>query len=143
MFFISPVKRNFLITTSDRFDGQIDRVRAIQNHGFKLIKNYYLNTSHNLDVKYRKNMPMMRRLNKLFEENQLNYVQERWFLPREEYEFYDLKNDPYELKNIIENEKYANLIEEFKFELNKWIKLSNDLGEKSEYDIIRESNIRN
>ena len=85
----------------------------------------------------------MRRLNKLFEENQLNYEQERWFSAREEYEFYDLKNDIYELKNIIENEKYANLIEEFKFELNKWIKLTNDLGEKSEYDIIRESNIRN
>ena len=138
-----PKKRKFLITTSDRFDGQIDRVRAIQNHDFKLIKNYNLNTSHNLDVKYRKNMPMMRRLNNLFEKNQLNNEQERWFLPREEYEFYDLKNDPYELKNIVENEKYAKLIEELKFELNKWIKLTNDLGEKSEYDIIKESNIRN
>ena len=47
------------------------------------------------------------------------------------------------LKIQQKNEKYAKLIEEFKFELNKWIKLTNDLGEKSEYDIIKESNIRN
>ena len=40
-----------------------------------------------------------------------------------------IKNDPYELKNIVENEKYAKLIEEFKFELNKWINLPMIWGE--------------
>jgi choline-sulfatase len=42
------------------------------------------------------------------------------------YELYDLKNDPYELINLIDNPKYTEIKKLLSEELDKWIKNNND-----------------
>ena len=55
---------------------------------------------HALDVNYRNQMPLMRHLKNLERLNQLNTSQSLWFqVPKSNFEFYDLLNDPYELNN--------------------------------------------
>ena len=44
-------------------------------------------------------------------------------------EFYDLKNDPSELKNLAQDAKYTNLLAQYQKELDKWMKQQGDKGE--------------
>jgi arylsulfatase A-like enzyme len=131
--------RDHLITASDRFDGQYDRIRAIQDKRFKLIKNFYPEKPHHLDIQYRKNMPMMQKLMKLFLDGQLNQDQQKWFAQKEEYEFYDLQLDPFELKNQIQNPDYQDQIQLLMVELEKWMLNTNDLGAVPEQVLIKQA----
>jgi N-sulfoglucosamine sulfohydrolase len=131
--------RDFLITASDRFDGQYDRIRAIQDKRYKLIRSFYPDLSHHLDVQYRKNMPMMQKLLSLNIDGQLNQDQQKWFGLKDEYEFYDLQKDPYEMKNQIQNPAYQDHIQLLKVELEKWMLNTNDLGAVPEQVLIKQS----
>ena len=135
----STTWRDFLVTASDRFDGQYDRIRAIQNYRYKLIRNFYPNTSHHLDIKYRKNMPMMQRLHSLYLEGKLNDQQQKWFQTKPYFEFYDLKLDPFELNNLIDDPSHQERIKLFKSELEAWMIETNDLGAVPENEIIKKS----
>lgn len=137
--FLHKSLRDYLITASDRFDGQYDRIRAIQDKRFKLIRSFYLDKSHHLDVQYRKNMPMMQKLLKLHADGQLNQDQQKWFGLKEEYEFYDLQMDPYEMKNQIQNPDYQDHIQLLKVELEKWMLNTNDLGAVPEQVLIKQA----
>ena len=137
--FLHKGLRDYLITASDRFDGQYDRIRAIQDKRFKLIRSFYLDKSHHLDVHYRKNMPMMQKLLKLHVDEQLNQDQQKWFGLKEEYEFYDLQTDPYEMKNQIHNPDYQDRIQLLKVELEKWMLNTNDLGAVPEEVLIKQA----
>ena len=43
-------------------------------------------------------------------------------------EFYDLKNDPYELKNLAQNADYADMVQEYDIKLKQWMKEQGDPG---------------
>ena len=131
------VWRDFLVTASDRFDGQYDRIRAIQNNRYKLIKNFYPNSSHHLDIKYRKNMAMMQRIHSLYIEGKLDKEQQKWFQTKSDFEFYDLKLDPFELNNLIDEPNLQEQIKMFKLELEKWMVETNDLGAIPEHELIK------
>ena len=95
--------------------------------------------SHHLDVQYRKNMPMMQKLLSLNIDGQLNQDQQKWFGLKDEYEFYDLQKDPYEMKNQIQNPAYQDHIQLLKVELEKWMLNTNDLGAVPEQVLIKQS----
>ena len=132
-----------LYTATDRFDGQFDRSRAVRNRRYKLIRNYELTKPHALDVNYRNQMPLMRHLKNLERLNQLNTSQSLWFqVPKSNFEFYDLINDPYEINNLINNEAYIDDIKYLKRALNSWIRKTKDKGEIDEYDLIKSAYIQ-
>ena len=135
--------RKLLYTATDRFDGQFDRSRAVRNRRYKLIRNYELTKPHALDVNYRNQMPLMRHLKNLERLNQLNTSQSLWFqVPKSNFEFYDLINDPYELNNLINNEAYNDDVRYLKQALNSWIRKTKDKGEIDEYDLIKSAYIQ-
>ena len=82
---------------------------------------------------------MMQKLLSLHLDGQLNQDQQRWFGPKEEYEFYDLQKDPYEMKNQIQNPVYQDYIQLLKVELEKWILNTNDLGAVPEQVLIKQA----
>jgi hypothetical protein len=51
--------------------------------------------------------------------------------------FYDLKNDPSEMKNIIDNKLYKNQILEIETELQKWLDETNWRGQKVNYKYLQ------
>ena len=129
--------RKYLVTASDRFDGQVDRIRSIKTKRYKFIKNYNVSLPHALDVNYRKKMPMMRRLIALSEKGLLNKNAQRWFdTPKSEMEFYDLKKDPFELNNLADKASYNKKILQFNNLLEEWIIDTGDLGSLPEQEII-------
>lgn len=67
----------------------------------------------------------------------LNDGQQRIFeFPRPGIEFYDLKNDPYELVNLNCNSKYFGIIQQMMVELTKWRKATKDIDNKKKADIV-------
>ena len=104
-------ERKFLVSASDRFDEQVDRIRSIQSKKYKLIVNFDTSKPHAQPVSYRENMPMMQRMKEMYVSGNLNPVQQLWFeTPKSKLEFYDLQLDPYEVNNLIEIPKYKSLI---------------------------------
>jgi hypothetical protein len=82
-------------------------------------------------------MPMMRRLLELEQQGVLSKHVQRWFdAPKPQYEFYDLLHDPYELSNLAMDATHRERILQFNAVLDQWISETNDLGERSEQEII-------
>ena len=134
----SKQKREYLFTASDRFDEHPDRIRAVKNKRFKYIRNYNIDKPHALAVGYRTQMKLMQHLNKLNESNMLSPQQKLWFqVPKNPEEFYDLKEDPFELNNLISEKKYSIEIDNLKNKLGNWIKEINDLGHLTENELVK------
>ena len=131
-------KRKYLFTASDRFDELTDRIRAVKSKRFKYVRNYNIEKPHALNVVYRTQMNLMKHLNELNKSNSLSNKQKLWFqVPKRPEEFYDLENDPFELNNLIEDEKFAPHINELKLQLDSWLKNINDLGGIPEKELAR------
>ena len=131
-------KRKYLFTASDRFDELTDRIRAVKSKRFKYVRNYNIEKPHALNVVYRTQMNLMKHLNELNKSNSLSDKQKLWFqVPKRPEEFYDLENDPFELNNLIEDEKFSLHINELKLQLDSWLKNINDLGGIPEKELAR------
>ena len=131
-------KRKYLFTASDRFDELTDRIRAVKSKRFKYVRNYNIEKPHALNVVYRTQMNLMKHLNELNKSNSLSDKQKLWFqVPKRPEEFYDLENDPFELNNLIEDEKFAPHINKLKLQLDSWLKNINDLGGIPEKELAR------
>tara|TARA_B100001996_G_scaffold188750_1_gene144453 strand:- start:918 stop:2327 length:1410 start_codon:yes stop_codon:yes gene_type:complete len=126
-----------IFTATDRFDGEIDKIRAVFDGRYKFIKNYNQNIPHALNVQYRLQMPMMQELLRLKNNGSLNEVQKKWFeSPKPKEEFYDVLNDPYEINNLINEPQYIDIIDNLRTSLIKWREDSNDLGDIPEMELI-------
>ena len=83
-------------------------------------------------------MKLMQHLNKLNESNLLLPQQKLWFQsPKSQEEFYDLNSDPFELNNLIGENKYSKEIDNLRIQLNDWMKEINDLGHLSEKELVK------
>ncbi len=134
----SNIKRKYVFTASDRFDEHPDRIRAVKSKRFKYIRNYYISKPHALNIAYRNQMTLMQHLNKLNDSKMLSKEQKLWFqTPRSPEEFYDLKNDPFELKNLIGDKNYSNDLIELRNQLDIWMEKINDLGHISEIELAK------
>ncbi|MCK0156895.1 sulfatase [Cellulophaga sp. F20128] len=129
-------KREYIFSTSDRFDGNVDRIRAVRYGKYKYIRNFNINTSNALDVAYRMQMPMMRQLKKLHEENQLDENAAKWFhTPKPVEELYNLEEDPYELHNMAASEDLVATLDHLRSALDNWMVEINDLGNTTEKEL--------
>ena len=134
----NQTERKFLFTSSDRFDENSDRIRAVRNEKYKYIRNYFPENSHALDVDYRKQMPLMRHLTTLSLTGKLSVEQNNWFrTPKLMEELYDLENDPFELKNLSENPEYDSIKAALSKELDTWIENIDDLGRIPELELYK------
>lgn len=127
----------YVFGAADRFDETTDAVRSVRDHRFKYIKYYMPEKSMFLDVRYRNQMPIMQELLRLHKENNLTPEQALWFQEtKPEEAFYDLKDDPHELVNLIENKEHKSKIEAMRSALSEWVTSINDTGLKDERLLI-------
>ena len=130
-------KPEFIFTSSDRFDEQIDRLRAVRYGNFKYIRNFNTKISNAIPVAYREQMPMMQYLNKLWEAQELETDVAAWFkTPKPAEELYDLEQDPYELNNLTDSLQLKDTLAFLRNSLDQWIIETKDLGEYPEKELI-------
>ena len=134
--FYQKDQRNEIFAATDRFDGFTDQRRCIRTKNYKLIYNLDLESPIGKPISYRHQMHTMKLLDSLYLIGALNHCFNEWYKPSKvEFELYNVTDDPFELDNIIENSKYADVFVELKDELMDWLKAS-DFGNLTEKEMV-------
>ncbi|TCO06058.1 sulfatase family protein [Natronoflexus pectinivorans] len=113
--------REYVFGGRNRMDEQIDKQGFVRDERYRYIRNYYPNQVEFMPVTYRMQMPMMKRMIELYENDELNETQRIYFENiRGEEEFYDVQNDPHEIRNLIEHPDYQEHISRLRNKFEKW-----------------------
>lgn len=131
-------EREYIHAAADRLDAYTDRIRAVRNHRFKYIRNYMSDRGYYLPIGYREEIPTMKELLRLRDENKLNDIQMQWFRenkPAEE--LFDVVNDPHEINNIINDPEYADVLKKLRTEMDRWLNEIHDDPGLTEAELIQ------
>ena len=83
-------------------------------------------------------MKLMQHLSYLNNKKLLSKQEKLWFQnPKSFEEFYDLKNDPFELNNMIDEIRFKDEISNLRKQLDYWIKNINDPINISEKELVK------
>ncbi len=130
--------RKYFFGARDRMATEVDRVRTVGDGRFQYFKNYMPEKPYYQDLAYRKSMASMREILELKEKGKLNEDQRYWFREtKPEEELFDLQTDPWQLKNLADDPKYALKLKELREAYKNWKNLYPDLGETEELALIR------
>lgn len=102
-----------------------DFSRGVRSSRYRLVRNFYTDIPQTPPADAVRS-PTYRKMIELHDAGQLPEHQQICFeVPRPEFEFYDLEADPFEMKNLIDDPDYADLIDELKTALAKWQEQTN------------------
>lgn len=125
----SKKKREFVFSTRDRMDETVDRIRSIRSNRYKYIRNYYPERPYTQFNTYKKTMyPILTLMNVLYKKGELTPEQAVFMgKTRPKEEFYDLVNDPFEMKNLAALPGYSAELARMSAALDQWL-VENDKG---------------
>lgn len=125
------VPREFVASGKDRLDHTIDRVRSIRTDRFRYTRNYKTDRIF-LQPQYRDRQPYTKNLHELYASGKLSdKLTEIYFAERPGEELYDVKKDPSQLHNLIDDPKYADEVVRHRKLLDSWLAKGDD-GEGEE-----------
>lgn len=131
--------RKYIFAARDRMDTEVDRVRAVFDSRFEYLKNFMPQKPYYQDIKYRLQIPMMRRMISMKDSGLLNEIQMRWFSASKPLEeLYDTKSDPYQFHNLAKNPTYKKELAQLKNVLENWMKQVGDKNAIPEKTLIKE-----
>ncbi|MFN6320187.1 MAG: sulfatase-like hydrolase/transferase [Bacteroidota bacterium] len=134
-----PKGHPYVFAASDRLDSEYDRIRSVHDGSFQYVYNFFPDLPRYMDIAYRKMQPTMRDILRLREAGKLNAIQARWFEPKgTDEEFYDVKNDPYQLHDLSKDPQYASQVERFRKVFKEWQQQVADLGGIQEKKLVAE-----
>lgn len=119
----------YVFGAADRFDETTDRIRSVRDQQFKYIKYYETDKPMYLEVAYRNQMPIMQELLRLRDADELSQEQQLWFRSKKpDEELFDLWNDPYELRDLSQDAKYSEKLNELRLACASWTEEIHDTG---------------
>ena len=129
--------REFAFAARDRADETVDRIRSVRSEQFKYIRNFYPSRPYLQPNRYKDDKAIVQAMRRLHTEGKLNQQQALIMAesrPREE--FYDLRADPLELRNLAGDRAYAASLTRHRKALEDWITRTNDQGRTPEPEEI-------
>ena len=130
-----PAPREFVFAARDRLDEFPDRVRAVRSSDFKYIRNWHPDDPAGVDLAFRRVIPFMKQWRELYLQGDLDEVQSRFFQPRAAEELYDLRSDPWETRNLIDQEAVEGTRDRLRAALDDWLVSQQDLGALPESEL--------
>ena len=136
--------RKFAVSARDRCDETYDRIRAVRTQRFKYIRNGYPERPHLQPCAYKDNKPTYIAIRDWGKKGKLDELQQRLLLSpnRSPEELYDLKKDPWELKNLANDQKHTKILLKMRKTLDEWIKETGDRGQKVESEKMYDSDMK-
>lgn len=128
---ISPeqlAKRDETFGYADRFDEKYDLCRSLRKGRYKYIRNYQAYFPDGLQNNYRYRMLAYAQWRKLFREGKLNAVERQFFQAKPVEALFDIQTDPYEVKNLAGDPKYADVLADLRERLQTRVKGLPDLS---------------
>jgi arylsulfatase A-like enzyme len=128
-------KRKYIFAARDKMDDTHDAMRAIRSAEYKLIHNLMPERAYCQYNRYKEaSYPVLALLNIMNMKGELSPEQAAFMAAgKPEFELFDLKADPYEMKNLAEDPAYATVKEELLAELNRWREETDDPGVSEEF----------
>ena len=129
-------QRTYVYAARDRMDSVPDRQRAVRDRRFKYIRTYREQQPGYMDLTFRNQMRLMRVWRAAFTAGTLNATQARWFQPRSAEALFDTHADPYELRNLVADSRYTQVLARMRRALADWQAATPDLGGLSEAEMV-------
>lgn len=119
----SSEKRKYIFSMRDRRDETVDRIRAIRSKRYRYIRNFYPKLPYTQPNAYKKfNYPVLTLMQLMHEKGELTEEQDLFMSEvRPDEELYDLKTDPFELKNLAYDPLYRNKRDQMSEDLDEWL----------------------
>lgn len=121
----------------DRLDESQDLGRTVRTRDFKYIANARPEAMFYLPLSFRESLPMMSEMRSLAETGKLSPLQAGYFrTPRPAEELYDLRVDPFEIRNLADDPALAAVKAELSAALSAWRTRIADPGNMPEDSMI-------
>lgn len=131
--------RNYAFGSADRFDESTDMQRSVIDGRFVYIKNFMPELPLIYRNKYREQVSMNKKIIQMDRDDELIGDSKYIFMKsKQDEELYDLKFDPYEVDNIVNNPDYIDKLIELRNALNTWQYEIDDKGFINESELINE-----
>ncbi|MCC9658288.1 sulfatase family protein [Rhodopirellula halodulae] len=114
--------RQYVFSARDKMDETHDAMRAIRSKEFKLIHNLMPERAYCQFNQYKEGAyPALAEMNVLHMQGKLNAAQAHFMASvKPELELYDLREDPHEVHNVIDDPSYADTRDNLLNPLNEW-----------------------
>ena len=131
--------RSYAFGSADRFDESTDMQRSVIDGRYVYIKNFMPEIPLIYRNKYREQVSMNKKIIQMSNDNELIGDSKYIFMKtKQTEELYDLKYDPYEVKNIANNPEYNDKLIELRDALKSWQNEIDDKGFTNESELINE-----
>jgi arylsulfatase A-like enzyme len=118
-----------------RMDERIDLVRSVRDKQYMYVRNYMPHRVAGQHNAYMFETPTTKVWYRLFKEGKLNAAQAAFWEPKQVEELYDLKADPYEIKNLASSPAQQAIVARMREAQEKWEARIRDVGLLSEWEM--------
>jgi arylsulfatase A-like enzyme len=131
--------RDAVYAARDRVDESYDMIRSVRTKDYLYIRNYYPNQPYPIWIPYLNNMPIFKEMLRLDAEGKLTGAQKAWMAySRPPEELYDVKADPFQLKNLINEQSLKPVLADLRKKHKTWTLETGDLGHMNEPEMIEQ-----
>ena len=133
------IPRDAVFAARDRVDESYDMIRSVRTKDYLYIRNFYPNEPFPIWVPYLSNMPIYKEMLRLDAEGKLTGPQKAWMAYlRPPEELYDVKADPFQIKNLINDPKLKPVLEDLRKRQKEWTIETGDMGHINEPEMIEQ-----
>lgn len=118
---------NHLVMSADRSDNGIDMVRSVTNGKYVYSRNFMPFMPELRDIHYMEISEIKKQMRKDLAENKLNRLQKQLFEDRPAEFLFDIENDLWETRNLVNDPKYKTVLQTMRNQLKAEIFKSRDV----------------
>jgi N-sulfoglucosamine sulfohydrolase len=137
---VEAVPRTYIYASRDRIDEVPDRQRAVRDARYKYIRSWHPGLGGGHRLAFRDNIDMVREMQALYAEGELDSVQRRWFEGPGEEQLYDTQTDPLELNNLASDPAVSGELERLRAALASWQARIGDWSDEPEATMVARFN---
>ncbi len=135
--------RRYAFAARDRIDEVFDISRSVKTDSFNYIRNYLPHLPWMQPNYYNDQSEIMQELYRLKEDSVFTQAEKHiWQSHRPPEELYDLRVDPYELNNLVNDPQYYEVLVNLRGKLKDWILETRDAGFMPEGYVIKNTKSR-
>jgi N-sulfoglucosamine sulfohydrolase len=128
--------RDYIFAARDRCDEGFDMIRAVRDKQYKYIRNYHPEIPYTQLLWYTDHNTAMQVMRELSLAGELKGAEKLWWAPvKPGEELYNVLNDPHEINNLAEDEKYREVLIKMRGVLDSWREETGDMGGIPEQEI--------
>ncbi|WP_010587843.1 sulfatase family protein [Schlesneria paludicola] len=137
------VPRDAVFAARDRCDETVEHLRSVRTSGYKYIRNFLPERPHLQPNAYKDGKLIIQRLRQLHAQGQLPQLTETLlFAPtRPPEELYDLREDPFETKNLAGDSGSQSVLLDLRGRLDRWMDETRDQGRQPESEALYDSDM--